>query len=386
MTADWQNGGFGLYIHWPFCAAKCPYCDFNSHVSNNIDNNQWLRQYLSELTRAASETQGRVLNSIFFGGGTPSLMAPELVHAILDHVRTLWPQSNDIECTLEANPGSVEAGRFRGYADAGVNRISMGIQALNDPDLKRLGRIHSVSEAKAAFDTARQIFDRVSFDLIYARQDQTLDAWRNELTEALAMSIDHLSLYQLTIEQGTAFGDRYNRGKLRGLPTDDAAADMYELTQDLCDAAGMPAYEVSNHARDGAHSRHNLIYWRYGDYIGIGPGAHGRITLGDHRYATETRLAPNAWLQDVAAGNGEVLRTAVSSRDQGIEYVMMGLRLVDGISHQRYRTITGNDIDQTALDHLSEIQMIHVDGDRIRATRDGCAVLNSVIATLLPED
>jgi putative oxygen-independent coproporphyrinogen III oxidase len=386
LTADWQNGGFGLYIHWPFCAAKCPYCDFNSHVSNNIDNNQWLRSYLSELTRAASETQGRVLNSIFFGGGTPSLMAPELVHAILDHVRTLWPQSNDIECTLEANPGSVEAGRFRGYADAGVNRISMGIQALNDPDLKRLGRIHSVSEAKAAFDTARQIFDRVSFDLIYARQDQTLDAWRNELTEALAMSIDHLSLYQLTIEQGTAFGDRYNRGKLRGLPTDDAAADMYELTQDLCDAAGMPAYEVSNHARDGAHSRHNLIYWRYGDYIGIGPGAHGRITLGDHRYATETRLAPNAWLQDVAAGNGEALRTAVSSRDQGIEYVMMGLRLVDGISHQRYRTITGNDIDQTALDHLSEIQMIHVDGDRIRATRDGRAVLNSVIATLLPED
>ena len=386
MTADWQNGGFGLYIHWPFCAAKCPYCDFNSHVSNNIDNNQWLRSYLSELTRAASETQGRVLNSIFFGGGTPSLMAPELVHAILDHVRALWPQSNDIECTLEANPGSVEAGRFRGYADAGVNRISMGIQALNDPDLKRLGRIHSVSEAKAAFDTARQIFDRVSFDLIYARQDQTLDAWRNELTEALAMSIDHLSLYQLTIEQGTAFGDRYNRGKLRGLPTDDAAADMYELTQDLCDAAGMPAYEVSNHARDGAHSRHNLIYWRYGDYIGIGPGAHGRITLGDHRYATETRLAPNAWLQDVAAGNGEVLRTAVSSRDQGIEYVMMGLRLVDGISHQRYRTITGHDIDQTALDHLSEIQMIHVDGDRIRATRDGRAVLNSVIATLLPED
>ncbi|NBQ27540.1 MAG: coproporphyrinogen III oxidase [Rhodobacteraceae bacterium] len=386
MTADWQNGGFGLYIHWPFCAAKCPYCDFNSHVSNNIDNNQWLRSYLSELTRAASETQGRVLNSIFFGGGTPSLMAPELVHAILDHVRALWPQSNDIECTLEANPGSVEAGRFRGYADAGVNRISMGIQALNDPDLKRLGRIHSVSEAKAAFDTARQIFDRVSFDLIYARQDQTLDAWRNELTEALAMSIDHLSLYQLTIEQGTAFGDRYNRGKLRGLPTDDAAADMYELTQDLCDAAGMPAYEVSNHARDGAHSRHNLIYWRYGDYIGIGPGAHGRITLGDHRYATETRLAPNAWLQDVAAGNGEALRTAVSSRDQGIEYVMMGLRLVDGISHQRYRTITGNDIDQTALDHLSEILMIHVDGDRIRATRDGRAVLNSVIATLLPED
>ncbi|MDA7826774.1 radical SAM family heme chaperone HemW [Rhodobacteraceae bacterium] len=386
MTADWQNGGFGLYIHWPFCAAKCPYCDFNSHVSNNIDNNQWLRSYLSELTRAASETQGRVLNSIFFGGGTPSLMAPELVHAILDHVRTLWPQSNDIECTLEANPGSVEAGRFRGYADAGVNRISMGIQALNDPDLKRLGRIHSVSEAKAAFDTARQIFDRVSFDLIYARQDQTLDAWRNELTEALAMSIDHLSLYQLTIEQGTAFGDRYNRGKLRGLPTDDAAADMYELTQDLCDAAGMPAYEVSNHARDGAHSRHNLIYWRYGDYIGIGPGAHGRITLGQHRYATETRLAPNAWLQHVAAGNGEALRTAVSRRDQGIEYVMMGLRLVDGISHQRYRTITRHDIDQTALDHLSEIQMIHVDGDKIRATRDGRAVLNSVIATLLPED
>jgi putative oxygen-independent coproporphyrinogen III oxidase len=385
LTADWQNGGFGLYIHWPFCAAKCPYCDFNSHVSKTIDQKQWLTAYISELTRTAALTKGRVLNSIFFGGGTPSLMDPELVSGILDHVKTLWPQSNDLECTLEANPGSVEAGRFRDYSMAGVNRVSMGVQAMNDQDLARLGRIHTVDEAHAAFDIARSVFDRVSFDLIYARQNQTLDAWRDELGQALSWAIDHLSLYQLTVEQGTAFGDRYNRGKLRGLPSDDLAADMYDLTQELCSAAGMPAYEISNHARDGAESRHNLIYWRYGDYIGIGPGAHGRVTINGQRYATETHLMPDAWLTAVAeTGSGESVLAAISPADQGTEYVLMGMRVVSGISHRRYNAITGQWLPEQALNNLAQMGMITHTDDQIAATPAGRAVLNAVMAQMLP--
>ena len=282
-----------------------------SHV---IDQKQWLTAYLSELRRSAIETPDRVLNTIFFGGGTPSLMAPETVAAVIDEARALWRPANDMEITLEANPGSVEAGRFAAYRDAGVNRISMGIQALNDDDLRRLGRIHTVAEARAAFDIARDCFDRVSFDLIYARQHQTPEDWRAELTEALSMAVDHLSLYQLTIEDGTAFGDRYAVGKLRGLPEDDSAADMYLITQEICEAHGLPAYEVSNHARPGAESQHNLIYWRYGDYVGIGPGAHGRLTLNGQKQATETYLSPNAWLRAVETGTGEKERTRLSAR------------------------------------------------------------------------
>ncbi|HDR29144.1 radical SAM family heme chaperone HemW, partial [Rhodovulum sp.] len=283
---DWQAGGFGLYVHWPFCLSKCPYCDFNSHVAASIDMGEWQRAYLSEIRRIGAETGPRTLTSVFFGGGTPSLMAPDLVAAILDTVRATWPCANDMEVTLEANPGSVEAGRFAGYRDAGVGRVSLGVQALNDADLGRLGRLHSAAEARAAFDIARNTFERVSFDLIYARQDQLLADWQAELGQALALGVDHLSLYQLTIEPGTAFGDRHARGGLRGLPDDDRAADMYLATQEICAAAGLPAYEVSNHARPGAESRHNLIYWRYGDYAGIGPGAHGRLTLDGRRWAT----------------------------------------------------------------------------------------------------
>lgn len=296
LTEDWQNGGFGVYIHWPFCQAKCPYCDFNSHVSREIDQSRWLRAYISEIDRYAEQVPGRALTSVFFGGGTPSLMDPDIVHGVLTHLRRHWAFSNSIEITLEANPGSVDAGRFAGYAQAGVNRISMGIQALNNQDLRLLGRIHTVEEARKAFDVARNQFSRVSFDLIYARQNQTLDAWKSELREALAMAIDHLSLYQLTIEQGTAFGDRYNRGKLRGLPEDDLAADMYEVTQDLCAEAGLSAYEVSNYAKPGSESLHNSVYWRYGDYLGVGPGAHGRLTLNDQRYGTEAFSNPAKWL------------------------------------------------------------------------------------------
>ncbi|MDP5349468.1 MAG: radical SAM family heme chaperone HemW, partial [Paracoccaceae bacterium] len=267
MAEDWQQGGFAIYLHWPFCQAKCPYCDFNSHVARQIDQDRWLAAYQREIDRYALTTPGRVLTSIFFGGGTPSLMNPDVVAGVLERIRQHWPQANDLEVTLEANPGSVEAGRFKAYSQAGVNRISMGIQALNDRDLQRLGRIHSTTEAMAAFDIARSHFDRVSFDLIYARQDQTLQDWKTELKQALGMAVDHLSLYQLTIEDGTAFGDRYARGKLMGLPPDDLSADMYQATQDICEDAGFLTYEVSNHARIGAESRHNRVYWRYGDYI-----------------------------------------------------------------------------------------------------------------------
>ncbi|WP_170459471.1 radical SAM family heme chaperone HemW [Ruegeria arenilitoris] len=383
MADDWRNGGFGLYVHWPFCEAKCPYCDFNSHVSRNIDQKQWLDAYLSELKRSAIETPDRVLNTIFFGGGTPSLMAPETVAAVIDTARSLWRPANDMEITLEANPGSVEAGRFAAYRDAGVNRISMGIQAMNDEDLRRLGRIHSVAEARAAFDIARTCFDRVSFDLIYARQYQTLEAWRAELTEALSMTIDHLSLYQLTIEAGTAFGDRYSVGKLRGLPEDDNAADMYLATQEICEAHGMPAYEVSNHAVPGAESRHNLIYWRYGDYVGIGPGAHGRITVNGQRIATETHLAPTAWLNAATQGNGEKLRTPLTAEEQANEYLMMCLRLTEGLDMDRFNCLSGHPLPQRKLGYLQDIGMIAQAGPRVSATADGRAVLNAVIRELL---
>ncbi|WP_306151208.1 radical SAM family heme chaperone HemW [Roseovarius sp. MMSF_3281] len=383
MAEDWQNGGFGLYIHWPFCEAKCPYCDFNSHVARKIDQDAWREAYLSELDRYAERVPDRVVNSVFFGGGTPSLMEPDTVAAILERVRELWPAANDLEVTLEANPGSVEAGRFRDFAQGGVSRVSMGIQALNDADLRRLGRIHTVEEAKQAFDIARKNFDRVSFDLIYARQDQTLAAWRNELSEALTMAVDHLSLYQLTIEPGTAFGDRYDRGKLRGLPEEDLAADMYEATQELCQAAGLGAYEVSNHAKPGAESRHNLIYWRYGDYVGIGPGAHGRVTLNGRRYATEAWSNPDRWLQAVAEGRPEKRYDAILPKDQAGEYLMMGLRVQDGIDPDRYAQLAGKPLPQDRLHYLQDLGLIEFSTRLVRATEQGRIVLNSVLVELI---
>lgn len=380
---DWRHGGFGLYVHWPFCQAKCPYCDFNSHVTANIDQKAWVRAYLSELKRVSPPLSGRVLNSIFFGGGTPSLMMPETVAAVIEAAREMWTFANDIEITLEANPGSVEAGRFAGYRDAGVNRISMGIQALNDEDLRRLGRIHSVSEARAAFDVARNCFDRVSFDLIYARQGQDLQHWKSELSEALNMAIDHLSLYQLTIEEGTAFGDRYARGKLRNLPTDDTAADMYQATQDICSAHGMPAYEISNHARPGEESRHNQIYWRYGDYLGIGPGAHGRLTLKGQRYATETHRAPGAWLKAVSEGSGESLCQPLPREDTAIEYMMMSMRLSEGMDIARYTALAGQELPSERLEDLVNLGMVTISNKRLRATEQGRAVLNAILRELL---
>ncbi|WP_375174062.1 radical SAM family heme chaperone HemW [Pseudooceanicola sp.] len=383
MPEDWEAGGFGIYLHWPFCQAKCPYCDFNSHVARSVDEPRWRAAFLSEIDRHAAETPGRVVKSIFFGGGTPSLMDPETVAAILDRIRLRWPQANDLEVTLEANPGSVESGRFRAYFDAGVSRVSMGMQAMNDRDLQRLGRIHTVKEAMDAFDIAKSVFQRVSFDLIYARQDQSVADWRAELSQALDLAVDHLSLYQLTIEDGTAFGDRYRLGKLRGLPDEDAAAAMYDATQELTAAAGYHAYEVSNHCRPGAESRHNSLYWRYGDYVGIGPGAHGRLTLDGQRQATEAIRMPNAWLEAADVGNGDKGRTPLSREDQATEFLLMGLRLADGIDLTRYENLAQHPLNPDAVDHLQDMGMIETSGQRLWTTDRGRLLLNTVIATLL---
>ncbi|WP_224816659.1 radical SAM family heme chaperone HemW [Hasllibacter sp. MH4015] len=381
---DWQAGGFGLYLHWPFCEAKCPYCDFNSHVALAIDQGSWTSAYLAELGRVAEETGDRVLNSVFFGGGTPSLMTPESVASFLTEIRRLWPIANDLEVTLEANPSSVEAGRFTGFRDAGVNRVSVGVQAFDDDGLRRLGRLHSVAEARQALEIANACFDRVSFDLIYARQDQSLTDWGAELADALTLSTGHLSLYQLTIEPGTAFGARHARGGLAGLPDDDLSADMYALTQDLCGAAGLPAYEISNHAAEFAQSRHNLIYWRGGDYAGIGPGAHGRLTLQGQRYATRMFEMPDAWMNAVSTeGSGERPREVLSDKEHAEEYLMMSLRLSEGSDMARYASLRGRALDQARIGGLVELGLVEQRTNRLVATEQGRLVLNGILRELL---
>ena len=369
--------GFGLYVHWPFCQAKCPYCDFNSHVSANIDQDAWASAFEFEMRRAAQDMPGATLDSIFFGGGTPSLMYPETVDRIIRAARAEWPVSNMLEVTLEANPTSVEASRFSAYADLGVNRVSIGVQSLKDADLARLGRLHNADEAREAVLLANRLFDRVSFDLIYARQDQTLAAWEEELSGALSIASGHLSLYQLTIEPGTAFADRLDRGRLKGLPDEGLSSDMYNLTQELTTAAGYSAYEVSNHAVPGAESRHNLIYWRGHDWIGIGPGAHGRFTRNGARVATEAHLAPGKWLAAVSQGNGESFRYTLSSVDAKDERLMMGLRLSEGLQLSEF------DEYSIKINGLAEIGMLEIRDSRFRATPSGRLVLNAVLRDLL---
>ena len=380
---DWQRGGFGVYVHWPFCAAKCPYCDFNSHVRREVDQDRWRDSLVRALEVEGARTPGRTVDTVFFGGGTPSLMPPETVAAVIEAIRRVWGLAPGAEVSLEANPTSVEAGRFRGYAAAGVNRVSMGVQALNDPDLKALGRMHSVAEARVAFDVARSVFDRVSFDLIYARMGQTPAMWRSELTEALGMAVDHLSLYQLTIEQGTRFADLYRLGKLK-VPADDSAAAMYDVTQEVCDSAGMPAYEVSNHARSGAESRHNLVYWRYGDYVGVGPGAHGRLTLDDARVGTETILAPEAWLEAAERdGTGQAAQMRLTGEEQASEYLMMSLRLAEGADLARYAALSGAPLDDARIAGLENDGFLRQTDDRIVATPQGRILLNAMLGVLL---
>lgn len=381
MAEDWESGGFGLYVHWPFCAAKCPYCDFNSHITKSVDHLAWRRAFVSEIERAGQLTNGRVLRSVFFGGGTPSLMEPATVAAVMDAVARNWPLANDLEVTLEANPTSVEAGKFADFRNTGVNRLSMGIQALNDTGLRKLGRMHTAAEGLAAFDIARNTFERVSFDLMYGRQNQSLTEWESELTEALRLGLDHVSLYQLTIEPGTVFGDRYKLGKLPGLPDDDLSADMYALTQDICTAYNMPRYEVSNHARDGSESRHNQIYWRYGDYIGIGPGAHGRVTVDGLRHATEQARMPATWL----TGERRETVEALSGADQAVEFLMMGLRMSEGIEKSRYQTLSGKALDGKRIQELQGLGLLMATKKNISVSNQGFSLLNAVVRTLLSD-
>lgn len=381
---DWTSGGFGIYLHWPFCQAKCPYCDFNSHVAQHVDQVRWQAAYLSEIDRIAALTGPRVVNSVFLGGGTPSLMAPELVGAVLQRIRACWPAANDLEVTLEANPTSAEAGRFRAYAQAGVTRLSLGVQALNDADLRRLGRLHTAAEARTAFDVARDAFARVSFDLMHARQGQTVEAWRRELNEALAMAVDHLSLYQLTVEPGTAFGARHAAGGLRDLPDEAVSADMYLETQEICDRAGFVGYEISNHARPGSESRHNLVYWRCGDYAGIGPGAHGRLTLAGQRRETTAPLHPDAWLERVERrGDGTLSEATVPRDEQALEYLMMSLRLREGCDLRRYERLAGVALADTVLADLEAQALITCHDKRLALTPSGRPVLNAILRALI---
>lgn len=376
--------GFALYVHWPFCAAKCPYCDFNSHVRRSIDAMDYGRALVRELeTQAAMLAMRPALSSIFFGGGTPSMMPTEAVAGVIDAAAQLFSFAPDIEITLEANPTSADAARFAGYHSAGVNRLSLGVQALNDADLKALGRWHSVDEAMAALVLARETFPRVSFDLIYARMGQTRASWADELQQALSLAPDHLSLYQLTIEDGTPFAALHARGNLV-TPDDDEAAAQYALTQEMCEAAGLPAYEISNHARPGGESRHNLVYWRYGEYLGVGPGAHGRIRTHGKLHATVTEKRPEEWLARVK-GNGAALtqNDIVAPADQAREMLLMGLRLSEGIDPKRYETLAGAPLDDARIAHLAREGFLEHHGHRLRATRKGRLVLNALIAELV---
>jgi putative oxygen-independent coproporphyrinogen III oxidase len=374
---------FGVYVHWPFCLAKCPYCDFNSHVRHaGVDQGKFLAAYLSELAHFASLAPGREATSIFFGGGTPSLMTEETVAAILDRIAKHWAVTADAEITLEANPTSVEASRFSGYRAAGVNRVSLGVQSLDDASLKSLGRKHTSDEGLQALAIAKQNFERVSFDLIYARQGQDLAAWRDELARALHHAQDHLSLYQLTIEAGTPFAALHEAGALK-IPDGDQAEAFYLLTQELCDAAGLPAYEVSNHARPGAESRHNLLYWRGHDYVGVGPGAHSRITLGGAKHAIAVRKSPEGWLGAVAAsGHGIEQDEALSPKESADEYLLMGLRLAEGIDVQRLTAIDGRKLDGKRVHQLESQGLLKQSKDRLQATDTGRLVLDRLIVEL----
>ena len=374
---------FGVYVHWPFCKAKCPYCDFNSHVRHRpVDQADFAAALGREIARFAELAPGRTVTSIFFGGGTPSLMEPSTVGTVLDAIAGHWTVAGDVETSLEANPTSVEAASFAAYRAAGINRVSLGVQALDDGALRLLGRQHSAAEAVDAFAVARAHFDRVSFDLIYARPGQTVEAWSDELSRAVALAIDHLSLYQLTIEPGTRFADLHRTGALV-VPGDDHARDLWDVTQEVCAAAGLPAYEVSNHARPGAECRHNLLYWRYGEYAGVGPGAHARIADGDDRLALATERNPEAWLDLVVRnGHGVVSTERLTLADQADEMLLMGLRLVEGIDPDRYRRLAGRPLDREALAALEEGGLVETAGESLRVSPTGRPLLNAVISAL----
>jgi oxygen-independent coproporphyrinogen-3 oxidase len=379
-----DKNAFGVYVHWPFCLSKCPYCDFNSHVRHAaIDEARFARAFAREIEATAARVPGREVTSIFLGGGTPSLMQPATVGAILDAIGKHWRVAGDVEVTLEANPTSVEATRFAGYRAAGVNRVSLGVQALDDASLKELGRLHSAQEALDAVAIARASFERYSFDLIYARPGQTPSMWAAELMRAIDEAAEHLSLYQLTIEEGTPFFGLHAAGKLK-TPDEAVARELYDVTQNICAKRGLPAYEISNHARPGAECRHNLVYWRGEEYAGIGPGAHGRLDINGRRHATATEKRPEAWLMRVEAnGDGVVTNDILNSEERADEFLLMGLRLAEGIDPERYAKLSGRALDPHRIALLREEGAIMVDADgRLRVTQAGFPVLDAVVADL----
>ena len=375
---------FGVYVHWPFCLSKCPYCDFNSHVRRaSIDEGRFVRAFAAEIATTAARAPGRSVSTIFFGGGTPSLMQPATVGAILESIARHWTIAPDLEVTLEANPTSVEAERFRGYRSAGVNRVSLGVQSLDDRVLAELGRTHTAREALDAVGIARSVFERYSFDLIYARPRQTPQEWAGELRLALAEAGEHLSLYQLTIEPDTPFAALHAAGKLK-TPDDDTARTLYDATLEICAAQGLPAYEISNHARPGGECRHNLIYWRASEYAGIGPGAHGRLDIDGTRRATATEKSPEAWLARVEAqGHGLVTDDALTREETADEFLLMGLRLAEGIDIARFAAVAGRPLDPSRIAVLHEHGLVETTSDgRLRVTLPGFPVLDAVVADL----
>ena len=388
-SAAWAGGhddrpAFGVYIHWPFCLSKCPYCDFNSHVRReHIDEARWVRAFTTEIASTAARAPGRVVSTIFFGGGTPSLMQPKTVADVIDAIASHWQIAPDVEITLEANPTSVEVERFRGYRAAGVNRVSLGVQALDDRALAALGRTHSAREALDAVDVARGVFGRYSFDLIYARPDQTPEQWSRELRSALREAGEHVSLYQLTIEPETPFAALHAAGKLHP-PDENTARILYDITQEICAAHGLPAYEISNHARPGGECRHNLIYWRAHEYAGVGPGAHGRLDIAGERHATATEKRPETWLERVERdGHGLVADDVLTSAETADEFLLMGLRLAEGIDATRYTQIAGRPLEPERIDALHQHGLIETTpAGRIRVTLSGFPLLDSVVADL----
>jgi putative oxygen-independent coproporphyrinogen III oxidase len=376
--------GFGVYVHWPFCLAKCPYCDFNSHVRHQpVDQARYAKAITLELKHQAQLARDKKVSSIFFGGGTPSLMQPQTIAAVLEAIASHWPLAGDVEISMEANPTSVEANNFSAYRKAGINRLSLGIQSLRDDDLKKLGRLHTAEEALEALNIAQEHFDRVSFDLIYAREGQSLKDWRDELRQALKLAPEHLSLYQLTIEPDTRFEQLYLKGVLE-IPDPDLARAFYDVTMELTDKAGLPAYEISNHARPGAECRHNLIYWRYGDYAGVGPGAHARLSLQGKRLALVSEKHPETWLARVEAeGHAGIDMEWLDSEEQGDEMLLMGLRLREGIDPRRYAQIAGRPLNPHRINLLQEQNFLErLTNGRIRATHEGWMLLDAVVADL----
>ena len=384
MTGGTDEAAFGVYIHWPFCLSKCPYCDFNSHVRRAlIDETRFARAFAAEIATTAARVGGRTVSTIFFGGGTPSLMQPATIASVLDALARHWTIARDVEVTLEANPTSVEAARFRGYRSAGVNRVSLGVQALDDRALAELGRLHSAQEALEAVAVARGIFDRYSFDLIYARPQQTPRDWAAELERAIAEAGEHLSLYQLTVEDETPFAALHAAGKLK-IPDEDLSRALYDTTQDVCAAHGLPAYEISNHARPGAECRHNLVYWRAQEYAGIGPGAHGRLDIAGERCATANEKNPEAWLARVERyGHGLVADDMLTRDERADEFLLMGLRLAEGIDPSRFAALAGRSLDAARIAALREHGLVETTADgRLRVSLPGFPVLDAVVADL----